>query len=275
MDNFLLDNGDVLVETEISQLSVRPGVGCYRIELDVTLSPTRHTPEQGRLTLRGGQADLGRSTSGNSSAYLGEIHIAGNPTISLSQRCSVEVNLVLSPLQLSEIRNRTTGGDVWITVHLQGFAVTQEPGEQIEGHAQIKHKIPQSDWLRQLEYAGFAEVLLIEVTTPPSDAPANLKASVSKLKKAQALFHQGDYEGSVAACRKALEALYKGLEVNPKEAEEAFKKDRRGMTLYERKLLLRHILRHYTHPAHHADERSIDPHYTRSDAQLALTSTAA
>lgn len=285
MRSFVLDNSKVLVNTEITQFNLRSGIGCYRVELEVTLSPTRYTPRHGKLILRGGQVSLGRNMNASRNTYLGDLRITGDPVISLSGRRSVKAYLTLSPRQLNEIRRRTTGENVWISVDLQGYThwsesegsrgEYSESGTRVEGHAEIGYKISQSDWLRKLERAGFADVLLIEITTPPQDAPSDLEASVSKLKKAQSLFHQGDYEGAVAACRKALEALNKGLKVNPAETEKAYIDNRKGMTLTERKLLLRHILRHYTHPAHHADELSIDPRYTRHDAQLALTSTAA
>ena len=100
------------------------------------------------------------------------------------------------------------------------------------------------------------------------------------LLRARDLFLRGDYEDAVGVCRTALESLAKGW--NEEEAEKTalkvFRSRERddiealkGMKKEERHLLLRNVIRQFTHLAHHAPDDPtivIGERMTRSDATL-------
>ncbi len=128
-------------------------------------------------------------------------------------------------------------------------------------------KVPQSDWVKLLDQAGYQKTIFVEIKGPDDDA---LGAALKHMKDAQAAFLRGSYAHAVAECRKALESAIPDADFCPWE-ETKNRDARENMTAKARFRLSWCAIRHITHSAHHPD--GIKDEFSRSMAQYVLHAT--
>jgi hypothetical protein len=141
-------------------------------------------------------------------------------------------------------------------------------------------RITQSDWLNALEKMGYGNTLLFEIPIPntTSDVPLQI---LQYLQKARNHYLTGNYQETIGDCRTALDKLAEFLDDEPllSRAKNKFLEDgksRQAMSKDERVLMIRDVLRHYTHLSHHPeeDDKGIKVPISRNEAGMILGQTA-
>lgn len=276
MDSFNVGNRIAAnLETEVRR--IERGIGCYRMDLSIQVHPEQRINDSATLHLHAGTVILGRSY--NDGDHIGDLQIDDYEGVELESGRypqDIDAHTSLSPQQLQEIRDRTSGDGLEMEISVRGEVKNPiaDPWAEGFGEGNVRCLVPQSQWLNLLNRSGFSNVRLIELSIPEEESD-KLEAAVSMIQKARSHFDKGDYDAVAANCRKAIESLNSGTGENPSEAENAFHGERRrDMTLDERELLLRRVTRHYMHPGVHGDEDNIGATYTRRNARTALVVTA-
>lgn len=256
----------------ISRVTGLPGLGFFRLALDVELSVEGLTEQGGeppRLTLL--EADVfltGRP--------LG--HFRPSPTVlpiraygSGSTHQTIRLEADLDRARLEALENVRAGGNLSLNVQLQ---------IRIDDQAQSANEqfdVNQGVWVGVLEQMGYRRTLLIEVPVPSDGRPAGLGTAVELLGKAQEHMLHGRDRDTVAACREVLEAIAAALgdteQVEP-ELHKVLFQGTNQMSKAERVRLLRRALRIMAHPAHHQDPAAAQIEWTRIDAAAMVTMTA-
>lgn len=263
------------LEAEVS--GIERGIGCYRMDLTIAVHPEQRIDDDAALYLHTGTVILGRSYSDGD--HIGDLQIDDYEGVSLTSGRypqEIDAHISLSPQQLQEIRDRTSGNGLEMEISVRGEVKNPGPDPWAEGFGEgnARCRVPQSQWLNLLNRSGFSNVRLIELSIPEEESE-ELEAAVSMIQKARSHFDRGEYDAVAADCRKAIENLNNGTGVNPSDAEKAFHGERRReMTLDERESLLRRVTRHYMHPAVHGNEDDIGGTYTKRNARMALVVTA-
>lgn len=200
--------------------------------------------------------------------------------------------LYLSPSALEAMEESRKGGDavfhLKILGNVKGYA-TRQTGQHISpdapwrenlllngaplgvyqperGFRDFQLPISQSDWCRLLEKAGYQSSILFEI---PVAETGHLGAGLKHLREAQAAFADGRYDGAVAQCRHALDAI--GSVDCPWEMTKD-REARESMTVGDRFRLGWCAIRHITHAPHHPGEAERE--FTRPKAQYVLGATA-
>ena len=114
-------------------------------------------------------------------------------------------------------------------------------------------------------------MLLLELPVPIEDVPNDWREAASAVQFAENEFRTGNYRGCIASCRLAMDELGRHRNIKWSKALGPLAQDGEGMNKAQREEALYSVLRHYTHPAHHAGA----PEYTRSEAQFVLCATVA
>ena len=91
--------------------------------------------------------------------------------------------------------------------------------------------IPQSNWGKLLDKAGYQKTIFFEIEVPDADA---LSAALNHMKDAQAAFLEGRYADAVAGCRKALESAISDADFCPPWQETKGKNSRENMSIEAR-----------------------------------------
>ncbi len=140
-------------------------------------------------------------------------------------------------------------------------------------------KVSQNDWLEVLQTLNYKHYLLFEIPLPKHAGHRSLNKAMEHLISAREDFLQGEYRQTISKCREVLEAINKGLKLDgvagnavgrfrTKESRELMNKD-------ERELVIREVVRHYSHLAHHPNTDIEFTEFTRHDASLILGITSA
>jgi hypothetical protein len=140
----------------------------------------------------------------------------------------------------------------------------------------LDYRIPQSDWVNALKRLGWSELEIFELPSASLRTNPQLSRALTRLEYALDCYWRGDWEESMANCRKAFEAVMLGIsgKDNMKQASEATlqalvsdptKVDRLNKLITE--------LGGFLHLARHEGSQPVS--IKRADAQLAIRLTAA
>lgn len=185
--------------------------------------------------------------------------------------------LPLSAQQLSAIEAIRDSEDLTFELNLWIDKIGMAPGTG-QANSEVKLSVPRSEWLEKLRQANYADTLLLEVPMPTTESSQNFETVRRHLLKAQDDFFLGRYSDTVAACRNVFSELSTALGFKEKWDADALNKispSKRDMTSDEREKCIFAAIRHYTNLAHHSESEGGSPEYTRNDAQMILTMTAA
>jgi hypothetical protein len=137
--------------------------------------------------------------------------------------------------------------------------------------------ITQSTWINCLESMGYGKYLLFEVPIPEAIDGRISKNIFNELKSSQQHFFQGHYNVTVSKCRNVLELLEKLLSDNNSISKSMNQflesKSRTKMNKEDRFYFIRKAVYHFTHLAHHSEERGNITHFNRIEAQQILSIT--
>lgn len=184
--------------------------------------------------------------------------------------------MALQPGQLAAIERSGETGDVAFELQAIGVGTDQNGEHPVQDD--WRFPIPRSDWLQKLRGASARDVLLLEVPLPLVDRPKEWEAISHAIQDAEKHFREGDYHACVSSCRLALDELGH-VRFGPGDWAgpllDRLGTNRGGMTRSEREAALWATVRHYAHLAHHGPSDGGVVHYSRAEAQLALTAVAA
>jgi hypothetical protein len=131
---------------------------------------------------------------------------------------------------------------------------------------EFHHRVPKSEWVKQLHQAGAINIQLLEVPVPIAGLTENQRRASDLLQAAQVHFAEGNYKSCIGDCREILEMISK--------SELAILKllstdQNKGMTKGQREAAIFAVIRHYTHLAHHGAGVGEEA-FSRSDAKFLL-----
>jgi hypothetical protein len=138
----------------------------------------------------------------------------------------------------------------------------------------------QSDWVRILREANAKDILLVGVEIPVHSGSSAISAAIELVRRAYQFLLRGEDSAAVAECRRALESAWKsgGLEQSARSARKALSANmdaREAMSKRDRQLALGEAIINLAHPAHHVQGAGNAEDFSRTDAALAVSSTAA
>jgi hypothetical protein len=188
----------------------------------------------------------------------------------------VTFNLIVTSRQLSLLEEIRNGENLRFKLRVFG----EVNGEQGNGASsdEITIHIYQSQWLDVLRQARYCNYLLFEIPLPSTSDSEKFNPTVDLMNHAKRQFLYGNYDDTIATCRKALESLIQALGEKSAQtgAKKRFKDDEKAMSKGERMFFLREALRHYTHLAHHVSDQDNDQFtFSRREARFVLGTTAA
>ena len=91
----------------------------------------------------------------------------------------------------------------------------------------FEYEIPQSDWVKLLKTMGWSELELLEIPMAKLRSTPMLSRALQHFDAAQDCFRRGDWDGTMADCRKVFEAAVKdisGKDDMKQGGQEAFRK---------------------------------------------------
>ncbi len=269
-------------EFRVAATVLRPVLG--RVELvfnfaGTVYSATGHSPgskEVQFLWLRVSGARIKLKGAGNEMTDLGTA-IPDRPLVIRQMENSRDDNFSLAlPLdyhQIELLESVRNGGNLAFTISLLargGMIGSDFLGQDESDRSQFHASVPQSEWIKQLNDAKVADILLFEVRLP-AKGQAIAHPAARHLVAAQQLFLEGKWRPCIAECRQFAEELGG----DPMQATfNKLAQDRRTMTTDERILALLGALQHFAHNAAHSEAKHGDLDMDRADAKLALSVAA-
>lgn len=300
--NFTYGNFPLFSKIEVLSRSLQSTLGGYM--LDILLGFVPNNPPSGAVvvenlqmivSLGGPQQEVGIAypTPGNGNSFSVRHHRTGH-----QYDAGIGFRLYLSGSVLEAIEQGRCGGDLSLSlsVHadMTGHAVDEpEPpnapqNDHWSGHVLLnggpkriygRHPgfhslslvIPQSEWIKQLNAAGYQKTILFEV---PIFADDSAGVGARHLKEAQEAFWQGRYEDTVARCRDALDDAIPLPEIDQNRLFKtaADGTTRRKMPVEDAFGLAWASLRHITNASHHRNGTHSE--FTRPMAQYILGATS-
>ncbi|MBI1424283.1 MAG: hypothetical protein GC149_12505 [Gammaproteobacteria bacterium] len=257
-------NGYHLAEVSNISVSGLPGMGSYTLclNLDFSIHPPKSDIYIQDLTIRLDGGDNHQRMIGISLPETGQkIKIASG-----INRLHLSFRMPIMPSQMEAIESYRNGGDLKLKIWMTGEVIQGDKSSHLQQTSDFT--IPQQQWVEALFRMEYRETMLYEMKLP-IDNPSLVKDIV---RKAQQHMLNGYYDECVAECRKLLEAndLNDIDKTILKEARNKYKGDsenRQSMTINERFMVLREILAHTTHLAHHHNPGD---GYSRKQAQVIL-----
>ena len=287
----------ILAELKIQRVSLRRGAGNYFLEITIEASSVPHNAAVFYITdlraaVRACNLDLGTAVPAGRS-FLDVAH----PGTKDRAPTWLQLAVPISQDALQLIEDVRAGADVQLDVRLQGtvnaFMQAAEKPQQTQSvesplrrisplcrfepnfyaptHVEenLQYTVPQSEWIKLLNVAGYGRSILFEVAFPRQQAPAAASKSISHFEAASAAFARAEYATTVAKCREALEAAASECGIKWVDWKKVSDGDNhRQMSIADRLALCWSASRHATHPAHHGDD------YEREEARYILGMTA-
>lgn len=267
----------IIAEARCTGAHLQDGIGFYLLRFSMYFDVKIHPDQAKPFRLENVRARVFAGGSPSPQMLLGDadpeapILIRTGKEYPSSARLLFDVALSVSQLEaLEAIRN---GGDLYFKLHLYGESYgTHDP---IPAHDDVQLHIAQTDWVKLLKQAKFAEIVLFEVPLPAQSDAGIIKSAIDHLRKAKDLFLAGHYDECVAKCRLAIENCAKAKQDSQQQggAVQAYCKNRNAMNADERLLMIRAAVKHYTQLAHHDLDDGVSG-FRRSDASLILGMTA-
>jgi hypothetical protein len=269
-----------VADLRIADVNGVPAIGFNRLQfsLEINIHATRgRTVEMGSLT---GFVYAGTSPAG-ALKPLGIAVAETNwfaSTADDPRRQFLSLYLDLSGEQLAALERVRGGGSLTFQFDVRMLVRSIERNVQL-GFETLRFEANLSVWSKVLKQLGYLELLLLSVELPIDDVPAELRNAVSQVRAAHEDLIAGRYDSTVGRCRIAMDAI--DAVVKPEstlgqtiQSLSANRETLTGMTKRARGDLVRMVLRHYTHLAHHVDSGGGPESFSRHDALFILTATA-
>jgi hypothetical protein len=227
--NFTYGRYSVFQKIDARLLSIRTGLYRYIMAIEVVFTP--NNPPQGALVidnLRVGvffgseKKNVGVARpSADSDSF-----IALRQLKTSQQEIRQQFELYLSPSTLEALEATRNGSNaifhLTVSGNITGYAATRtEPNEKqpetpwsenvllnvepswifkpVRGLHDVGLTVPQSDWVKLLDQAGYKKTVFFEIEIPNT---VTLGAALKHMKDAQAAFLEGRYADAVGECRK-------------------------------------------------------------------------
>lgn len=253
-----------------------PGAGFSRLKFPLELKLDALASPQAYLTQF--QADIAVTVPGQTPRSLGQAQPHASWTIGTMEQTQsqpFELWLDLSGEQLEAIERQRVGQrlefrvDLTLQIHYQSAIYP--------ARADARFYVNESHWAEVLRQVGYLDQLIVAVDLPV-DAPAHMQKAVQQVRSAHQHFIAGRYTTAVGECRLAMDSLHpladdateKTIRATFAGPEDA----RRKMTTGQRAELVRLAVRHFTHPAHHAEPAQPPEVFSRQDALFILSAAA-
>lgn len=208
-----LDFRDHKVRIDIEDVSLRPGLSVHEFAFQCKIQADwlgSDDQAYGLLTLEG------RISIGPAWSVLAVL-----PATTLTIRpwaAGEKLTVLLTDDQLLAIE--VGGGSNGVEFHLDltGTLLDIRPRLLPTVQAQSTHRVSGSRWLELLDQVGSALAITVRVPTPMSNAAAeegttatpngpSMTQATKRLREARAALRDGDFEGCITICRRALENL--------------------------------------------------------------------
>lgn len=271
-------NSKGIAEARIQGLTLRPIVGAYELVfgLDIMVHPHAKEESPRQASVIGAQVTLKTDRGGSQRLGFARpesvVYIEQGPYP--NNRVTPSLVMTLQPGQLAAIEQLRDRGDLSFTLAPTGIGADRNIRHELR--EEWHFPMPHSEWLKHLRTAGARNILLLEVPLPLVVDPSPWREIGKSLQEAEISFRNGDYRGSIASCRTALDELAHqrfGQKDWTGPLLERLAKDRTSMTADERESALWAAVRHYTNLAHHGTSDGGHRHFSRADALLALRMT--
>ncbi len=181
----------------------------------------------------------------------------------------ISLSCDLDPFRLERLEEYRAGGEALFSLALWPTLVDAH-GFLGDIHL-LRLVIPRDKWVEVLGALTDSHVTLLEVRRPHLQAP-EFNAAIGHIREARTRVDHGDFDESVACCRRAIEALAKALNISHEAAglEETLAKitDTKRGKVYASIVSKLKELANYTIHRHEAAGK-----YTRAEAQFAVGST--
>lgn len=260
--------GYTLAECREIRAAGLPGVGSYTLVLNLEFAVTAPQIE---TFLR--SVDVRVDWGDAAQRMIGFALLEGSSTKPIPSYNSMTLTFrfVLSSAQLEAIEEFRGGGEFKLNLWLNGEIVQREKAKAFS--SQGLFTIKQADWIQALEVMNFKKIIIYEMPLP--DFSEDSDSVVKHVDRAQMFLYRGLYDDCVGECRKIFELMVGGDDgIVLGSAREKYKdrKSREALLLNERMVLLKDILKLFTHKPNHANH---DESYSRDQAKLILGATIA
>jgi len=267
----------IIANTGLEYVALTPLLGGYELLFGMKFEPQASRDKSSRKAVLHGGDCLIKASSGlerklGFARFNVPVTLVGDPN-TVSSAITVTLHLSLSPQQLAAIEDLRAGGDLTFELTPAGDGQGQAGQHFIQDT--WRRAVPKSEWIQQLRISGAADILLIEVPIGYESTSERGQVAGERLRSAQLHFYQGDYPSCVATCRTAIAEVYGPQSSTRPKGVDGQTKPRRDMTKAERESDLVEAVRNYTHLAHHAGTEGGESNYSRAEARLMLTVTAA
>lgn len=254
---------------ETSYLS--PGVGAHRLTIPIWLSAD-------------GLVDGG--TEHTTAALLtGDVAVTGRPLAAIAPmaltlrqyRTAENLRVSLGDEQLVDL-GQLAGGEVVLGVTVKLVLLNPPDGAHPVAETYFDHRIEAYRWNELLDQLGTHVALFLRVPAPqplPADEgeSASLAKAARRLREARDRLRDGQWENSVATCRRALDHLAALVSIPGEHVTGAITPQNRDEE--QRWAMLYHAVRDIGHAAHHDDGTTATFRWTRADAEAVLATTGA
>ena len=271
-------NGFAIADINISNIHGRTGIGVSRIGFSIDFRFPSTAPEG--VTVRDVQVEVNSTfaPSSQSESYLGmaipEVpfeHLV-RPT---NDRKHLLFWLTLNDGQLFELERMRGGRDVRFELKISALAYGKH-GVWPQNDT-IQRAVNLSEWATILTGMKGPDYLVIGVRMPNCAPDHPIASAIERLRHAHSSLVIGRYDAVVSDCRLALESALKATGERDEllKSVDLSKSAKRELSKRQRELVLLDSVRQYTHLAHHMDEDGRPEHYSRDDATMVLSTTAA
>jgi hypothetical protein len=271
-------NGYSIAEVSITGLHGRTGIGVAQLGFSIDFRFIK--TEVGEVTVREPRIEV-HAVMDQSSAtgtYLGQA-IAEAPFEVVvhtgHERNHLIFRLSLSDGQILELEKRRSGRDLRFELKVATIAYGRYGVRPM--HDTLQYRVNVSEWAQVLSQLEGPEYLIIGLGLPRCAPDHPLRAAVERVRHAHASFVLGRYDSAIADCRIALDSALATTD----DRKEMFELARtsgaseNGLSKAQRELMLINAVRNYTHLAHHVDRQGQLEYFSRDDASMILSTTAA
>lgn len=265
----------IMARATSQNVFLRKMVGAYELSFPLNLHILRGDTSHREASIVGARVAM-QATSGEH--QLGYARLDAPLHILLGtdeSSASITFSLPLLPHQISSIEELR--GEESLTFYLTLCGSGREDRYPRQVHDKWGIAVPRSRWIEMLREAAALDVLLIEIPMPVADLPPEWRKVRADLLEAQRHFHLGEFGACVVSCRKVVQET--GQKLYGEQDWSGSRLDRlasgrRDMTKAQREEAVNAAIRHFTHPAAHAEGEGGD-YYTRAEAKLVLSMAAA
>ena len=268
-----------IAEPRVQGMTLRPMVGGFELVFGLRVEIRGSGNAVGRASVAGARITV-RPDGGEAQAlgFARPERPFDITSASDAVTASHDLHLHLQPSHVAALEALRGTGDLSFEFEATGTGSHGNGEQPLLGD--WRHRVSRSDWIAQLRSAGARDVLLLEVPVPLNGGGKGWRSMAEALQRAEEQYRSGDYHGCIGSCRTAMEELGIRRHGGKGWAGKALaplvpRSTREEMDKAAREAALHATLRHYTHLAHHGPSQGGAPTFTRAEAQLVLSLTAA